>query len=64
MSQHEPRVELFVRQKDGTWLLHVVEGLDKNIMSPTLNVTLSLSEIFANVTFEPRPIRAQGPKPL
>lgn len=64
VSQHEPRVELFVRQKDGTWLLHVVEGLDEQIASPTLNVTLKLSEIFANVKFEPRPIRAQGPKPF
>lgn len=57
VSQHVPRVELFVRQGDGTWLLYQANGLEEKITSPTLGVTLEMREIFANVKFEARRIR-------
>lgn len=64
VSETEPRVELFVRQNNGTWILHVVEGMDHNLESPTLRASLKLSEVFANIRFEPQPIRAQTKKPI
>jgi Uma2 family endonuclease len=57
VSQNAPRVELFVRDADGTWRLHQAEGLDAKITSPTLRVTLELRKIFANVKFEPRRLK-------
>ena len=57
VSQHAPRVELFVRETGGTWRLLQAEGLGARIGSPTLGVTLEMREIFANVTFEGRRMR-------
>lgn len=57
VSQHAPRVELFVRESGATWRLLQAEGLDGKINSPTLGVTLEMREIFANVTFERRRMR-------
>jgi len=57
VSQHAARVELLVREVDGTWRLHQAAGLDARISSPTLRVTLELREIFANVKFEARRMR-------
>ena len=57
VSQHTPRVELFVREGGGTWRLLQAEGLHGTISSPTLGVTLEMQEIFANVKFEARRIR-------
>jgi Uma2 family endonuclease len=57
VSQHAPRVELFVRESSATWRLLQAEGLDGKISSPTLGVTLEMREIFANVTFECRRMR-------
>lgn len=57
VSQHAPRVELFVRESGATWRLLQAEGLDEKISSPTLGVTLEMREVFANVTFEGRRMR-------
>lgn len=57
VSQHAPRVELFVRDAGGTWRLLQAEGFEGKISSPTLGMTLEMREIFANVTFEGRRMR-------
>jgi Uma2 family endonuclease len=63
VSQDAPRVELFVRQPNGKWLLQQAEGVDGKLESPTLRVVLELSEIFANVRFEPRALRERTEPP-
>jgi Uma2 family endonuclease len=61
VSQKEPRIELFIRQADGQnarWLLSEASGLNSSIEVPSLGISLSFAEVFANVEFFQSPIRA------
>ena len=49
VSQKEPHLELFTRQKS-EWVLREVSGLEATIELPVLKITLALSEIYANVS--------------
>lgn len=56
VSQHRPRIETFIRQPEGSWLVgHFVEGLSASLLVRSLNVEIPLSEVYANVSFEPAP---------
>ena len=57
ISQREPRIDQFIRQPSGDWLLHEAVGLDSTIHLPSIDVTLPLVEVFAKVVFSPLPIR-------
>jgi Uma2 family endonuclease len=57
VSQKEPRVEQFIRQENGGWLLKEVNGLDTTLFSPALETTIALAEIFSRVEFSPSPLR-------
>jgi len=57
ISQKEPRIEQFIRQTDGSWVLREAAGLETTLRLPSLDVTLALSEVFAAVKFVPVPIR-------
>jgi len=61
VSQKDPRAELFIRQGDGRWLLQEAAGLQATLAVPSLEITLALSEIFANVQFAPTTIRPRTP---
>ncbi|SRR5213593_1105118 len=63
VSQREPRIEQFIRQQGGDWLLRQAVGLDATLTIPSLEIAISLAEIFANVKFVPTPIRPQTPRP-
>ena len=63
VNQHTPRLELFVRQKAGTWVLHQAAGLEAKLISPTLGITLNLARIYANVEFEPRLAKDPNQRP-
>ena len=52
VSQDEPRVEVFRKQADGTWVFSTHEGLDASFELKSVGLTLPLSEIYANVTFD------------
>ena len=54
VSQDDPRIEQFVRQDDGGWLLRETLGLKSRLKLPSLGITISLAEIFADVKFPPR----------
>lgn len=49
VSQKEPHLELFMRQKS-EWVLREVSGLGGTIELPALKITLALAEIYANVS--------------
>ena len=51
VSQQTPRVESFLRQAGGTWLLTAVEGVASVANIRCLNVELPLSEVYAGVEF-------------
>jgi Uma2 family endonuclease len=61
ISQREPRIEQFIRQPSGDWLLHEAIGLESSIHLPSIDITLPLSEVFAKVVFSPQPIREDKP---
>src|SRR5205807_7343185 len=61
-SQKEPRIEQFIRQADGRWLLNEAAGLEANLELPSLRISLSLGEIFDKVSFVPSPIRPASPR--
>ena len=52
ISQHEPRIEQYLRQTNDSWLYKDVVGLDKQIKIPALNCTLALADVYRKVTFE------------
>ena len=61
VSQKEPRIEQFVRQENGQWLLREAVGLAAALPLPSLEIQISLAEVFAGVEFVPAPIRARTP---
>ena len=62
VSQKEPRIEQFIRQGDGRWLLKEAVGIEASLELPSLRISLSLAEVFAKVNFVPAPIRAASPR--
>ena len=62
IRQTEPRVEQFIRQAEGRWLLNETTGMDKSLDLPSLGITVPLAEIFAEVDFAPAPIRPPTPR--
>jgi len=61
ISQHEPRIEQFIRQPDNNWLLHEAAGLNATLLLPSLEITLALNEVFAQVDFTAVPLRPAIP---
>ena len=61
VGQKGPRIEQFVRQESEQWLLREAAGLEATLALPSLDIKISLAEVFAGVQFVPAPIRAQTP---
>lgn len=62
VSQWEPRIEQFVSQPNGLWLLRVAQGMEASLELPSLGITIALGEVFAKVEFSPAPLRARTPR--
>ena len=52
ISQKSPSIERYLRNPDETWTLTAVIGRDANIHLPSIDVTLSLAEVYERVTFD------------
>ncbi|HEU0010581.1 MAG TPA: Uma2 family endonuclease [Verrucomicrobiae bacterium] len=61
VRQKDPCVEQCIRQPSGDWLLRQATGLEATLTLPSLEITIALSEIYANVKFVPTPIRPPTP---
>jgi Uma2 family endonuclease len=61
VSQSGPRLEQFLRQANNEWLLREAFGLNATLTLPSLEITISLAEVFRNVKFGPEP---GPPEPL
>jgi Uma2 family endonuclease len=61
VSQKEPRIEQFIRQPNEQWLLREAAGFAATLALPSLEISISLDEVFAGVQFVPAPIRARTP---
>lgn len=53
IAQDRPRVDYFRRVSPGHWSLQIAEGLDASLELAIADTPLLLSELYANVTFEP-----------
>ena len=51
VSQDMPRVEVHLRQPDGSWLLREHDGMDSTLRLDALGVKLSFGEIYQAVDF-------------
>lgn len=49
VSQEEPLIEHYIKQKNGDWLLREYEGLDAEFTIDSINITLKLAEIYENI---------------
>ncbi len=62
VSQHEARVDHYLRAGDGTWTLRAVEGLEAVLRLESLGCELPLVEVYAKVELrapEPPPVDAR-----
>lgn len=52
VSQDEPHIEHYIRQKNGDWLLKEYYGLDAAFQIDSINCSLDLAEVYERVDFE------------
>lgn len=50
-----PSVQLFWRDTDGLWMDAVLDGLEAQVEFARLNVSISLAEIYDEISFRPKP---------
>jgi Uma2 family endonuclease len=55
VSQNVPLVETFFRQPDGTWLFSAFSDLTSSVRLSSIEISLPMSEIYADVEFPPPP---------
>jgi Uma2 family endonuclease len=60
VSQKEPRMDQYIRQPDGSWLLTEAVGLKASLKIPPLRISILLKEVFANVKFPSASIRGRA----
>ncbi len=53
IAQDNPRIERFLRQNHGNWLLNNVVGLDASLQLESINTHLALANVYQKLTFEP-----------
>ena len=61
VSQNVPRVEVYTRQSDTDWLVHVEEGLDGRVALQSLGITLSMVDIYEDIDMDPSVADTQTP---
>lgn len=57
IAQDRRRVEHYVRLSNASWELHVLEAEESSLTFAALPASLSLTDIYMNVTFPPPPSR-------
>jgi Uma2 family endonuclease len=51
VSQKEPKVEVFTRQDDKTWLYYIATGLETNIILHSISHEIQLFDIYRKIDF-------------
>lgn len=51
ISQHLPRVERFIRQKDATWIYSRYDGMNDIVSIESVGCELAVSEIYRKISF-------------
>ncbi len=55
ISQDQASVECYLRQAGGQWLLKETQSLQESVTFESIQVTISLAELYRNVSFEVPP---------
>lgn len=55
VSQDEARVQVFERRDDGTWVFNTCHGIDVMLRLNSVDVSVSLAEVYRDVTFDTVP---------
>lgn len=53
VDQHEPSVQVFLRQGEGTWRMTFYRGLDAVAKLEAVEIELPLTEVYAGISFHP-----------
>jgi Uma2 family endonuclease len=53
VNQYKPLVEQFIRQESGEWFLRDVAGLESKLTLPSIDITIELADVYADVRFTP-----------
>ena len=61
VNQHEPRIEQYVRQESGQWLLRDVAGLEGKLSLPSVGIAIEMADVYTDVRFKPGPRRHEMP---
>ncbi|HYN89594.1 MAG TPA: Uma2 family endonuclease, partial [Ardenticatenaceae bacterium] len=52
ISQDQPRIEHFIRQPNGDWILKVAQSLEESVQLTSVPGKLPLAEVYDRVRFE------------
>jgi len=52
VTQDQPRIEHFSRQRDGTWLCSEVNGLTGVLTLPSIDCQIALGDVYSRIVFE------------
>lgn len=52
VAQDQPRIEQYIRQPSGDWLLHEATQLEEKIRLPSIEIELSLSDVYDKIEFD------------
>jgi Uma2 family endonuclease len=61
VDQHQPLVEMFIRQENGEWLLRACAGLESKFSLPSLSITIEMADAYSDVRFVPAPPHSAKP---
>lgn len=53
ISQDRPLIEVFTRHTGGKWLYLATQGVEASVVLESIGCTLTLSEVYRRVTFQP-----------
>jgi Uma2 family endonuclease len=55
VSQRRPLIETYLRQADGTWTFTSYEGMESSVLLRSLQISIPLAEVYADVSFDGAP---------
>lgn len=58
ISQHEPRIDHYIKQDTGSWWLKIIMGIDERLSLTSIGVEIALRDIYERVEFGPEPEEA------
>jgi len=61
ISQHEPRIDHYLKQETGSWWLKIIVGIEETLPLTSIGVEIALRDIYERVEFGPEIEEATKP---